>query len=442
MKPQYWLRWLSVQGAPRFALRTHAWRGDPFAQLMGGPSGLADPYPLIEHLREQVTHGPSRLLRTPIAWATFDHDLCRAILRDSRFGVRSTESFNIPKPLQKIADRFPLPPSPVEPPSMLVIDPPDHTAMRRPVSSAFTPRAIRRLRDRVEIVTEELLDALPSDGSADLIESFAAQVPIAIISEMLGFPERDRKIFLDWGDKATPLLDVGISWRTFRSGVGAMDVMNEYLDDHIERLRREPGDDILSNLVTAGELDTFALKATASLLMGAGFETTVNLIGNGVAQLVAHPEQLDRLRAEPELWPNAIEEVLRIDAPVQTTARTALCDVELEDIAISKGSTVVLSLAGANRDPAVFTDPATFDVARPNAKEHLTFSSGMHACLGASLARMEAVYALQSLFDRFPDLTLDGPPQRRKLFTLHGYEHMPVRLGRRATTPAPEPTAV
>jgi cytochrome P450 len=403
---------------------------------MGGPDGFADPYPLIEHLREQVKRGPSRLLRTPISLAAFDHDLCRAILRDNRFGVRTTESFNIPKPLQKLAERFPMPPSPVEPPSMLVIDPPEHTAMRRPVSSAFTPRAIGRLRDRIETVTEELLDALPSGGSADLIESFAAQVPIAIISEMLGFPERDRHLFLEWGDKATPLLDVGISWSAFRSAVDAMDVMNGYLDEHIERLRREPGDDILSSLVTAGELDTFALKATASLLMGAGFETTVNLIGNGVAQLVAHPEQLDRLRAEPELWPNAIEEVLRVDAPVQTTARTALSDIELEGLLIREGSTIVLSLAGANRDPAVFTDPATFDIARPNAKEHLTFSSGLHACLGASLARMEATYALQSLFDRFPDLTLDGPPRRRKLFTLHGYERMPVRLGRRATTPS------
>jgi cytochrome P450 len=221
-----------------------------------------------------------------------------------------------------------------------------------------------------------------------------------------------------------------------------MEVMNAYLDDHIERLRRAPGDDILSSLVTAGELDSFALEATASLLMGAGFETTVNLIGNGVAQLVGHPEQLDRLRAEPELWPNAIEEVLRIDAPVQTTARTALCDVELDGISMREGSTVVLSLAGANRDPAVFPAPDRFDVARPNAKEHLTFSSGIHACLGASLARMEATHALQSLFDWFPDLRLDGPPQRRNLFTLHGYERMPVRLGRRASTPAPEPTSV
>ncbi|WP_330228814.1 cytochrome P450 [Nocardia sp. NBC_00508] len=435
MKPQYWFRWLSVQGAPRLALRLQARRGDPFAELMGGPTGWDDPYPLIEQLR-----GQGRLLRTSIAWATFDHELCRSILRDTRFGVRTTESFNVPKPMQKLAERFPLPPNPVEPPSMLVIDPPEHTLMRKPVASAFTPRAIRRLRDRVETVTEELLNALSAGGPADLIESFAAQVPIAIISEMLGFPDEDKARFLDWGDQMTPLLDIGIPWRAHRKAMLAMEVMNDYLDQHIERLRREPGEDILSSLVTAGELDSFALKATASLLMGAGFETTVNLIGNGVAQLLAHPDQLERLRAEPELWPNAVEEILRFDSPVQTTARTALTDVEVDGVLVRKDSTVVLSLAGANRDPAVFADPGRFDVGRGNAKDHLSFSSGVHVCLGANLARMEGVYALQALFERFPDLRLDGAPKRRELFTLHGYARMPVQLGRRAQ--APQPSAV
>ncbi|WP_159847280.1 cytochrome P450 [Nocardia sp. CY41] len=432
MQPHYWFRWVSVQGAPRLVLRLQARRGDPFAELMGGPAGFDDPYPLIEQLR-----GQGRLLRTSIAWATFDHELCRAILRDSRFGVRTTESFNIPKPLQKLAERFPLPPNPVEPPSMLVIDPPQHTAMRKPVASAFTPRAIRRLSDRVETVTGELLDALPAHGSADLIRSFAAQVPIAIISEMLGFPDEDKARFLHWGDQMTPLLDVGIPWRAYRDALRAMEVMDDYLDRHIERLRREPGEDILSALVTAGELDSYALKATASLLMGAGFETTVNLIGNGVAQLLAHPAQLERLRAEPELWPNAVEEILRFDSPVQTTARTALTDVEIDGITVREGNTVVLSLAGANRDPEVFADPGRFDVGRDNAKEHLSFSSGVHVCLGASLARMEGVYALRALFERFPGLHPDGSPKRRALFTLHGYERLPVRLGQPAQAPEP-----
>ncbi|MFC9893997.1 cytochrome P450 [Nocardia sp. NPDC127579] len=424
MKPQYWFRWFSVQGLPRMVLRAQARRGHPFAQLMGGPQGFTDPYPLIEQVRAQ-----GRLVKTPIAWASADHELVRMILRDNRFGVRANKSLDLPAPLLRIAERYPLPPNPVEPPSMLVIDPPEHTTMRRAVAAAFTPRAIRRLRDRVESVTEELLADLPSGGSADLIASFAAQVPIAIISEMLGFPREDRDMFLAWGDAATPLLDIGISRRAHRTALDAMEVMNDYFETHIERLRREPGEDILSSLVTAGELDTYALKATASLLMGAGFETTVNLIGNGVVQLLSHPDQLERLRAEPELWPNAVEEVLRIDAPVQTTARSALEDVEIAGVPLRKGNTVVVSLAGANRDPAVFEDPTRFDVARANAKDHLTFSSGVHVCLGASLARMEATYALQALFERFPDLAPAGPPRRRELFTLHGYERLPVTLG-------------
>ncbi|MFI9509380.1 cytochrome P450 [Nocardia sp. NPDC052566] len=434
MKPQYWIRWLSQQGAPRLALRTQARRGDLFSQLMGG-NGLDDPYPLIERMR-----GRGKLQRTPIAIATFDHALARSILRDSRFGVRATQSFNVPRPLQELGRRFPLPPNPVDPPSMLVIDPPEHTKMRKPVASAFTPRAVGRLRDRVETVTEQLLDGLSSDGSADLIADFAVKVPIAIISEILGFPESDQDMFLAWGDSMSPLLDIGISWRAHRTALLSMEVMNGYLDAHIARLRRTPGEDILSSLVTGGELDDHALKATASLLMGAGFETTVNLIGNGIAQLLAHPGQLERLRAEPELWPNAIEEILRFDPPVQTTARTALTDAEVEGVTVRKGTTVVLSLAGANRDPEVFADPMRFDVARANAKDHLTFSNGIHVCLGASLARMEGAYALRGLFERFPELKLDGPPRRRQLYTLHGYEKMPVRLGPKV--PVPEPTTV
>ncbi|MFI5777806.1 cytochrome P450 [Nocardia sp. NPDC051570] len=423
---------MSAQAVPRFAMKAFARRGDTLARLMITPSGSSDPYPLIEDLRAR-----GRLTMSSIAWASADHELCRTILRDNRWGVHAIESFEIPHPLRRFAQRTPLPPNPVEPPSMLVIDPPDHTRMRRPVAAAFTPRAIARLRERVASVTEELLAELPAGGSADLVTAYASQVPIAIISEILGFPRSSLPLFLEWGDAMSPLLDMGLPWRTYRHAMKSMRVMDGYLDDHIARLRREPGEDILSSLVRAGELDDRELKATASLLMGAGFETTVNLISNGVVQLLAHPAQLARLREEPELWPNAVEEILRIDAPVQTTARVALSDgVELEGISFRKGHTVVLSLAGANRDPKMFEDPTRFDVARPNAKDHLTFSSGIHVCLGASLARMEGVYALRSLFDRFPNLQRAGRPERRPLFTLHGYSRLPVLLGERATQPA------
>ncbi|MBU3063422.1 cytochrome P450 [Nocardia sp. NEAU-G5] len=427
MKPRYWFRWMSAQGVPRLAMKAYARRGDPLAQLFGDPAVAADPYPVIESIRAR---GP--LIRSPLAWVTVEHELCRAMLRDSDMGVRAAENMDLPRPMQRLRDRAPLPPNPVEPPSMLVIDPPAHSRMRRPVSAAFTPRAIGRLRDRVETVTEELLGALPAGGSADLVSDYAAQVPIAIISEILGFPDDARDLFLGWGDAMTPLLDTGLPWGYYRDAVAAIYEMNDYAEAHLARLRATPGEDILSTLVSSGELDDHELKATASLLMGAGFETTVNLIGNAIVQLLAHPEQLARLREEPELWPNAVEEVLRFDAPVQNTARATLKEVEYAGIRLREGVMVALSLAGANRDPKVFENPNTFDITRANAKEHLTFSTGIHACLGASLARMEAVHALRALFERFPDLTLAGPPRRRPLFTLRGYSHMPVALGRRA----------
>lgn len=427
MKPRYWVRWMVEHGAPRYLMRYAARRGDPFGKLFGTAEARHDPYPFIEELR-----GRGRLVRTPVAAVTTDYELGRNILRDSRFGVFVIDNGNTPERIRRIVRKAPLLANPVEPPSMLTLDPPDHTRIRKSVSAAFTPRAIGRLSERVESVTAELLDALPSDGSVDLVADFASQVPIAIISEMLGFPDESRAEFLVWGDQVSPMLDLGLSWRDWRTAAMAIEQMDHYLDDHIARLRREPGDDILSSLVTAGALDERELKATATLLMGAGFETTVNLIGNAVVQLLSRPEQLARLRANPEGWSTAVEETLRFDPPVQNTARQALCDIELDGLRFRQGTTVVISLAGANRDPKVFEDPNTFDSTRPNAKDHLTFSSGIHICLGASLARMEAAYALRSLFERFPDLSLAGTPERRPLFTLHGYSHLPVRLGPRA----------
>lgn len=420
-----------MQGMLRFAVRKHARAGDPFARLLGGAGRPADPFGLIDGLRAQ-----GRVVHTPLAKVTVDHELARIVVRDNRFGKVPAGSVDSKAAalMALLADRLPLPANPVEPPSMLVIDPPEHARMRRPVTSAFTPRATARLRERVESVTTELLDAFPADGSADLIEAFAAQVPSAIITDILGFPQQDRAMFLEWGGHIAPLFDIGLDWPRFRRAFASQDRMDTYLDAHLARLRRDPGEDILSSLVTSGELDDRELKATAGLLMAAGFETTVNLIGNCVVRLLENPGQLARLRAEPGLWPNAIEESLRLDAPVQNTARLALAPLELGGVALRENTLVVVSLAGANRDPAVFEDPHRFDVARENAREHLSFSSGVHVCLGASLARMEATHAVRALFDRFPDLRLDGEPRHRDTLTLHGYERLPVQLGRAAET--------
>ncbi|OLE26878.1 MAG: cytochrome [Catenulispora sp. 13_1_20CM_3_70_7] len=426
MTPQYWLRWFSLHGVPRLVLRVQSRRGDTFARMMG-PEGIADPHPYIERMRAQ-----GKLVKTPLPWVTCDHALVRAILRDDRFGVRSSARIEIPKILQKFANRVPPPANPADPPAMLRMNPPEHSAMRKPVVSAFTPRAVKKLRDRVETITEELLDAMPSGGSIDLVESFASRVPIAIIFEMLGMPREDQERFLAWGEDMTPMLDVGISRRTYGRAMRSAQSLNDYLDLHIERLRREPGEDVLSNMVRSGDLDHYALKANASILIGAGFETTANLIGHTVSLLLGHPEQLDRLREEPDLWPNAVEEALRYEPPVFITARSALADLDLEGVHLPQGSMVMLSLAGANRDPAVFTDPQRFDVARPNAGEHLSFSNGVHACFGASLARMEATHAVRSLFERFPDMRPAAPPRLRQQLTFRGYSRVPVHLGRSA----------
>ncbi|MFC4125437.1 cytochrome P450 [Nocardia rhizosphaerae] len=433
MSVQYWLRWSAEHGAPRAILRWQRRRGEPFATLLSGQRGQNDPYPLIDDLREQ-----GGIRRTPVAYAAFDHRTVRGILRDSRFGVRQALGGELPAPWRSLAARVTVPPNPVEPPSMLVLDPPEHTRMRKPVSSAFTPRAIARLRDAVEVVTAELLDAMPAHGSVDLITDFAARVPIAIIADMLGFPAADRELFLRWGDRVTPLLDIGTSWHAFRDAMVAIEAMDEYLAAHIAELRRAPGDDILSTLVGSGELNLRELQAGASLLMGAGFETTVNLIGNAIAALSANPEQLAKAAADPDRWPDVVEETLRFDPPVQTTARQALEDVEVDGFPVREGSTVILSLAGANRDPEIFGEPHRFDIDRPNLREHVAFSSGIHACLGASLARMEAVHALRALYTRYPGLRLRGKPTRRNLFTLHGFEHMPVDLGPVARAAAPD----
>jgi cytochrome P450 len=210
--------------------------------------------------------------------------------------------------------------------------------------------------------------------------------------------------------------------------------LHAWMVGHLRRLRAEPGDDLLSGMVAAVDDDGSALTeqelvSTALLVLAAGFETTVNLIGNGVVQLFAHPEQRARLVAEPDLWPNAVDEVLRFDPPVERTARRARRDTEVEGVPLAEGDLVVTVLAAANRDPRVFTDPATFDVGRVNAREHVAFSSGIHYCLGAALARMEGEVGLRALFERYPDLASAGVAERRPTRILRGYRSLPVALG-------------
>jgi cytochrome P450 len=264
---------------------------------------------------------------------------------------------------------------------------------------------------------------------------------VTVIAEILGVPPSERRKVLEYGASAAPSLDLGLPWRRFRKVEAALRDFDAWLERHLERVRREPGSDLLSRLVTArGEdgrgLDDTELKSTAGLLLAAGFETTVNLLGNGIALLREHPDQLDALRERPDLWPNAVDEVLRLDPPVLLTGRSCVRDSVVAGVQVPAGAVVTTVLAGANRDPDVFADPHRFDVARANAHEHVAFSAGRHYCLGAALARMEGEVGLRMLFERFPDLALAPGAVRRSTRILRGYERLPASL-----TPTRQPAA-
>jgi cytochrome P450 len=326
---------------------------------------------------------------------------------------------------------------------MLAVDAPDHTRYRRLVTRAFTARRVAALRGRTEELAADLLDSLAAaDGApVDLVERYASLLPVTVISEMLGVPTTMREQFLAWGDGAAASLDLGLPrdrWSSVQANVAAL---HGWMSGHLRRLRAEPGEDLLSQLVTTADDDGSRLSedelvSTALLVLAAGFETTVNLIANGARLLFDHPEQRERLAVDPSLWPNAVDEVLRVESPVSRTARRARRDTEVAGCAIPAGSLVVTVLAGANRDPEVFDDPARFDVGRANARDHVAFSSGIHYCLGAALARMEGEVALRALFERFPDLAPAGEARRRPTRILRGYEAMPVRPGPSRREPA------
>lgn len=428
------IRWLALHGVVR-GLATFAVRrgDDPQARLIADPVARADPAAFADGLRDR---GP--VIRCRAVLMTVDHEVASEILRSDDFRV-SALGAGLPKPLQWVnRQTHPGLLHPIEPPSLLSIEPPDHTRCRKLVSSVFTSRAVAALRDRVQDTADALLDDLESEpGVVDVVERYCSQLPVAVISDILGVPERDRQHILHFGELGAPSLDIGLSWQQYTRVHEGLVGFNAWLGDHLAALRRDPGDDLMSQLIQASgaaddasRLSERELQATAGLVLAAGFETTVNLLGNGIRMLLDNPHHLETLAARPELWPTAVEEILRLDSPVQMSARFARKDLTIAGTEIKRGELVVIHLAGANRDPKVFTDPHRFDIERDNAGRHLSFSGGRHFCLGAALARAEGEVGLRTFFERYPDARLAGQGARRDTRVLRGWSTLPISLGK------------
>ncbi|WP_246235585.1 cytochrome P450 family protein [Streptomyces boluensis] len=368
-----------------------------------GPDFVRDPYPVYARLRAVA---PVHHVRAPDGqdvWLVVGHEACRAALVDPR----------ITRDLRRVdADLHALGSGGADSPAlthMLLRDPPDHTRLRRLVAREFSPRRIAALGPRVQRITDELLDAMLADGAgrADLVAALGFPLPMTVICELLGVPEADRDTFSRWSDEIVA-----------PTGQEAMSAAYAEMVDYLRRLtaakRDHPDEGLLSALVhTVDEggdrLTGDELIGMAVLLLIAGHETTVNLIGNGVRALLAHPDQLALLRADPDgLLDGAVEEMLRYDGPVETaTPRWTTEPVTVGDTVIPAGAVVLIALADADRDPARFAEPDRFDIRR-DARGHIAFGHGLHYCLGAPLARLEGRIALRTLLERCPGLAPDA----------------------------------
>jgi cytochrome P450 len=327
---------------------------------------------------------------------------------------------------------------------MLGMNPPDHTRLRRLVAKAFTPKTVENLRPDIVRLTDALLDDVEAaDEEVDVIATLALPLPIAVISEMLGVPEADRTDLQPLVRTAVATLEFAPTLEQLEAAADAGRALAERFEELIADRRAHPSDDLLSHLVHVEEqgdqLTHDELVATVLLLFGAGFETTTNLIGNGLLALLEHPDQLLRLRDDRALLRPAVEELLRWDSPVQLDARAAFEDVDVHGLTVRAGEQVLTMLGAANRDPRVFPDPDRFDVGR-DGPPPMSFGGGIHYCLGAPLARAEGQVVFDRMLDRFAVIepAWNGArPVYRDSIVLHGLGSLPVRLHRHATAPAP-----
>jgi cytochrome P450 len=400
------------------------------------PEFRENPYPYYQMLR---TGAPIFYLDSWNMWFCTRHEDVSSLLRDNRLGHEilrhATEeeaqlnSFdNLPEHHQKRAR--------MQGRWMIFRDPPDHNRLRGLVHKAFTPRMVRKMQTHIAEISEALLDEAEGRDEFDLINEFAVPLPVTVIAEMLGVPLEDRDQFKGWSDDLAGTLDlVGDNPDLWERAAIASSEFDLYFRALADQRRQDPQDDLLTALVEAEEdgetLTEDELVATCILILIAGHETTVNLIGNGTFALMNNRDQLDLLQQTPSLMPNAVEEFLRYDSPVQMTRRWVLEDMEYAGNHFKKGQQVALMLAAANRDPALFPQPDNLDITRENASKHMSFGNGIHFCLGAPLARLEATVAFDILLKRFPNLALapDAEIEHHRRYILRGLKALKLTTG-------------
>jgi cytochrome P450 len=390
------------------------------------PAFLADPYLVFARMRAAAPVWKAPMNR----WFLTGYKDTEVLLRDRRFG----RGYDNPDALmRRFGPTAPDEPAVVELSHMMLMrDPPDHTRLRGLVTKAFTARRIEALRGQIQDLTHRLLDKVAAERRMDAIRDLAFPLPVLVICELLGIPQVDRSNFITRSGSGGALLNPTPPTRAELDAANAGSLRSAaYFDALFEQRRRDPQDDLITQLVQAEEagdrLSTAELSANVNLLFAAGHETTVNLIGNGILALLQHPDQWTMLCDDPSLVPNTIEEILRYESPVQTVGRTASEPFEIGGVTVAENDIVASLIGAANRDPAVFDHPDRFDITRRDLKP-LSFGGGIHFCLGAQLARIEAAVVFDTLVRRLPSLRLTEPvrPKWRTSFTLRGLTELMV----------------
>jgi cytochrome P450 len=391
------------------------------------PSFVADPYPAYRRLRAEA---PLHYDEATDHWLVSRYEDVSEFLRDRRLGrtyrhVATDREMGRPTTPAEQAPFWHL----IEH-GILDMEPPSHTRVRRLVSKAFTPRMVEAMRAPIDRLMNELVDGVEGIDEFDLLQEIAEPLPVAVIAELLGVPEDDRRLLRPWSADICRMYELHPSEEDAAVAVRASEAFSSYLRDLSRERRRTPTGDLISELalvVDDGErLTEDELIGTCVLLLNAGHEATVNVTANGWWTLFRHPEALDALRAEPSLVPSAVEELMRWDTPLQLFERWALEDVELHGVTVPRGAEFGLIFGSANRDPAVFTEPDAFRIQRdPNP--HLTFGAGIHFCLGAPLARIELQTSFGTLLRRMPQLELAEEPRWKPNFIIRGVEALRVR---------------